>query len=228
MFKFFKKRKIIIAIDGHSSCGKSTLARDVAKSLKYIYVDSGAMYRAVTLYFIEQKIDITDLPTVETSLDKIKITFKSKRGKNLCYLNGQLVEDQIRTHEVSDLVSEVATISAVRKFLVSMQKNYGKDKGLVMDGRDIGTVVFPDAELKVFVTAELEIRSHRRYLELKNKGQEIEFEQVKKNLVKRDRIDSTRADSPLMQAADAIVLDNSHLSTKEQLKAVVKLYKMYN
>lgn len=228
MLSFFKKRrKIIIAIDGHSSCGKSTLARDVAKSLKYIYVDSGAMYRAVTLYFIWNEIDISDSDQIRESLKKINISFKTKRGKNLCFLNGELVEDDIRSAEVSDLVSEVATISAVRAHLVAMQKEYGKAKGLVMDGRDIGTVVFPEAELKLFVTADLDIRSHRRYLELKNKGKEISFDAVTANLVKRDHIDSTREDSPLKKADDAIVLDNSQLSTKEQLKAVLKLYKIH-
>ena len=227
MLSFFKKRKIIIAIDGHSSCGKSTLAKDVAKALNYIYVDSGAMYRAVTLYCIWNEVDIDNPEEILEALTKINITFQSKRGKNLCYLNEELVEDDIRSAEVSDLVSEVATISSVRAHLVAMQKEYGKSRGLVMDGRDIGTVVFPDAELKLFVTADLDIRSHRRYLELKNKGKEISFEAVTANLIKRDRIDSTRDDSPLMQAKDAIVLDNSNLSTKEQLKAVMKLYKIH-
>ena len=225
MLSFFKKRKIIIAIDGHSSCGKSTLAKDVAKSLKYIYVDSGAMYRAVTLYFIRNEIDYTDDAQVESALTKVNITFKNKRDKNLCYINGKKVEDEIRTTEVSDQVSEVAAISRVRSFLVAMQQEYGKNKGLVMDGRDISTVVFPDAELKLFVTADLGIRTQRRFLELKNKGYNVTSEEVRKNLAKRDHIDSTRDDSPLIQAADAIVLDNSNLTTKEQLKAVLKLYK---
>jgi len=227
MFNFFKKRKIIIAIDGYSSCGKSTLARDLANKLKYIYVDSGAMYRAVTLYFIWNKIDIHNTSEVADALTKIEITFKRRRRKNLCYLNGELVENDIRSAEVSDLVSEVAAISAVRKKLVALQQTYGEHKGLVMDGRDIGTVVFPLAKLKVFVTADVEVRAHRRYSELKNRGKEMPFEDVKANLEKRDHIDSTREDSPLMQAPDAIVLDNSSLSPKEQLEAVYKLTKMY-
>lgn len=227
MFNIFKKRKIIVAIDGYSSCGKSTLARDLANKLKYIYVDSGAMYRAVTLYFIWNSIDINDNDAVELALKKIDITFKRRRRKNNCYLNGELVENEIRSAEVSDLVSEVASISSVRRQLVALQKKYGENKGLVMDGRDIGTVVFPLAELKVFVTADVDVRAHRRYSELKNRGKEISFDAVKANLKKRDHIDSTRDDSPLTQAEDAIVLDNSSLSPKEQLQAVYKLTKMY-
>ncbi len=227
MLNLFKKRKITIAIDGHSSCGKSTLARDLAKKLRYIYVDSGAMYRAVTLYFIWNEIDLTNEIEIGSALNNIKIQFKTKRRKNLCYLNGELVEDDIRSQEVSDMVSEVAAISQVRRVLVEQQKAFGEKKGIVMDGRDIGTVVFPNAELKIFVTANIEVRSHRRYLELKTRGKEVPFDRVKANLIKRDTIDSTRDDSPLRQADDAIVLDNSELSTKQQLQAVLKLTKMY-
>ncbi len=227
MLSFFKKRKITIAIDGHSSCGKSTLARDLARKLKYVYIDSGAMYRAVTLYFIWHKIDIHNPDEIKKALESISIDFRYKRRKNLCYLNGELVEDDIRNAEVSDLVSDVAAISQVRKKLVALQQQYGSAKGIVMDGRDIGTVVFPNAELKIFVTADLEIRTHRRFQELKIRGMEMSFDEVKQNLIKRDHIDSTREDSPLCQAEDAIVLDNSHLSTKEQLNAVLKLTKLH-
>lgn len=227
MFNFFKKNKIVVAIDGYSSCGKSTLAKDLAHKLKYVYIDSGAMYRAVTLYFIWNKIDITDASQIEDALKKIDISFKRRRGHNSCYLNGELVENDIRSAEVSDQVSEVAALSIVRRKLVTLQQAYGVSKGLVMDGRDIGTVVFPLAELKVFVTADVDVRAHRRYSELKNRGNEIPFEDVKANLEKRDHIDSTRSDSPLRQAEDAVVLDNSNLSPSEQLEAVYKLTKMY-
>lgn len=221
--KIFLLKKIIIAIDGYSSCGKSTLAKALAKALGYGYVDSGAMYRAVTLFFIRQEIDITDPFAVPKALKEIKIHFKQTEKGNCTFLNGENVEEAIRQMAVSEKVSDVAAISEVRRDMVRQQQMMGKDKGIVMDGRDIGTVVFPNAALKIFLTAEVEERARRRYAELLAKGQEIAFESVKKNLLERDRIDSTREDSPLRQAEDAIVIDNTYLSEQEQLEKALSL-----
>lgn len=216
-------KKIIIAIDGFSSCGKSTLAKALAKELNYGFVDSGAMYRAVTLYLIQHKIVLQDLPAVGKALEAIRIRFVASSSGNRTYLNGQDVEDQIRTMEVSEWVSPVAAIPIVRRAMVKQQQEMGNEKGIVMDGRDIGTVVFPKAELKLFVTADPEVRAQRRFLELKNKGHEIELAEVKKNLQERDHIDSTRADSPLRQAEDALVLDNTNFTPAQQLKVALDL-----
>ena len=216
-----KQNKIIIAIDGHSSCGKSTLAKELAKALNYAYVDSGAMYRAVSLYFDQHNIDLSNKEQVANALTKITISFSNVNGKNTTFLNGANVENQIRSLAISNMVSEVAEISAVRKKMVDEQQNLGKDKGIVMDGRDIGSVVFPQAKLKLFVTADVKIRGIRRYEELLNKGFTVSLEEILDNLTKRDFIDSNREDSPLMQAEDAILLDNSHLSKEEQLKKVL-------
>ncbi len=216
-------KRIIIAIDGHSSCGKSTLAKALAKTLHYAYVDTGAMYRAVTLYFMDNNVDLTDMTQVREALNHIEIHFERTATGNHVFLNGKDVEQEIRSMRVSEMVSPVAAISLVRKALVAQQQQMGKRKGIVMDGRDIGTVVFPDAELKIFLTAETDIRSQRRYDELKNKGQETPFESVKKNLTERDRIDSNRADSPLRQANDAVLLDNSYLTPDEQLQKVLEM-----
>lgn len=215
--------KITIAIDGFSSCGKSTLARDLAKALGYAYVDSGAMYRAVTLYFLENEIDYADPTAVRRALPLIQIQFRHQNNGNHTFLNGEDVEEKIRTMEVSQHVSPVAAISQVRKAMVAQQQALGREKGIVMDGRDIGTVVFPEAELKIFLKASPAVRAQRRYEELLKKGWDISKEEVKKNLAERDHIDSTRADSPLKQAEDAIVVDNSLLTPQEQLEYVMRL-----
>ena len=214
-------KKIIIAIDGHSSCGKSTLAKALAKKLHYAYGDSGAMYRAVTLYFIDNKLDYNDPKQVEEALKHISIHFERIKGQNHTFLNDVDVELSIREMRVNDHVSEVAAISAVRSAMVEQQKRMGRRKGIVMDGRDIGTVVFPDAELKIFLTADTEVRASRRHLELAQKGIDADWESIKKNLEKRDRIDSSREDSPLMKASDSVILDNTHLSETEQLEKVL-------
>ncbi len=217
--------RITIAIDGHSSCGKSTLAKALAKTLGYVYVDSGAMYRAVTLYFIQNEVDIKDAEAVKLALLDIDITFKNIAGKNTTFLNNTNVEDRIRSMEVSEFVSPVATISIVRTKVVKEQRDLGKEKGIVMDGRDIGTVVFKDAELKIFLTASPDIRTQRRYDELIAKGQKVTMKEVKDNLLRRDHIDSTRADSPLKKAADAIEIDNSNLTEANQLEKALALVK---
>ncbi|WP_319500733.1 (d)CMP kinase [uncultured Draconibacterium sp.] len=223
-------KKIIIAIDGHSSCGKSTMAKSLAQRLGYVYIDTGAMYRVVTLVamrngWIENKIP--DTQKVIDGLKDIKITFQwdEKTGKNTTFLNGENVEDEIRQMEVSENVSPISTIAEVRQEMVSQQRENGKNKGIVMDGRDIGTVVFPDAELKIFMTASPEIRAQRRYLELTEKGDNVNFEEILANVEGRDKIDSTRAASPLKQADDALILDNSELTREQQLDWAVKKVK---
>lgn len=211
--------KIVIAVDGFSSCGKSTLAKQLAKTLNYIFVDSGAMYRAITLYFLENNIRFNDTVAIEWALKNIQLKFEyvAETGKSDMLLNGVNVEQQIREMRISENVSPVATIEAVRTFAVAAQQQMGKEKGLVMDGRDIGTTVFPDAELKIFVTANTDVRVERRWLELQAKGEQVSKDEVKKNLLERDHIDTTRAISPLQKAADAIVLDNSNLTREQQL-----------
>lgn len=217
------RKNIVIAIDGHSSCGKSTLAKSLARELRYKYIDSGAMYRAVTLFALRNALikngKIVDESKLISRLKDIRITFEwdNRTEKNTTYLNNENIEDEIRRTEVSNNVSPVSTIAGVRKELVKQQHENGKNKGIVMDGRDIGTVVFPDAELKIFMTASPEIRAERRYLELKEKGQEVSFDEILKNVEERDSIDSGRAVSPLKKADDAIVLDNSNLTRGQQL-----------
>lgn len=211
------EKKIIVAIDGHSSCGKSTLARDLARVLGYAYIDSGAMYRAVTLFFLDKGIDWTDPEAVAKALQDIHIEFRATQAGNQTLLNGVLVEEDIRSMRVSDYVSPVSAISAVRRAMVAQQQLMSRQRGVVMDGRDIGTVVFPDAELKIFLTASTEVRVRRRYDELLAKGINISPEEVRANLFDRDRIDSTREDSPLKQAEDARILDNTQLGREEQL-----------
>lgn len=211
-------KKINIAIDGYSSCGKSTLAKDIAKKLNYRYIDSGAMYRAATLYYLDLGIDIQDHDTVTSHLDKIDIHFEYKNGSPITFLNGKNVERAIRKMRVAKAVSHLAIISSVRHKLVQQQQQLGQAKGVVMDGRDISTVVFPEAELKIFVTAEIDIRAERRYQELLARGMEAKLEDIRSNLRDRDYIDSTREDSPLTQAEDAILLDNSNLDRVSQLK----------
>lgn len=207
----------VIAVDGFSSCGKSTLAKDLAKSLQFLYIDSGAMYRAVTYYCIQDDIDVHDPIAVENILDKIQIRFENKQGQFSTYLNDVNVESEIRDKRVSDLVSEVAIISAVRLFCRIQQRDFAKNNSIVMDGRDIGTVVFPNADVKFFLDAKLEIRTQRRFAELQTAGVSMTKEEVEKNLSHRDFIDSNREDSPLRKAKDAIFIDNSFLNQDEQL-----------
>jgi cytidylate kinase len=219
---------IIIAIDGYSSCGKSTVAREVARQLGYTYIDSGAMYRAVTLYCLRNNLapdGKVDEEELRRHIDKIHIRFifNEKLQKDETFLNGENIEDEIRRPEVADLVSPVSVIGFVREALVRLQRDMGRYKGIVMDGRDIGTVVFPDAELKIFMTATPEIRAKRRYDELMAKGVEVNLEDIVRNIRDRDRIDSTREISPLRQAKDTIVLDNSNMTREEQLAFVLKL-----
>lgn len=215
-------KKIIIAIDGHSSCGKSTFAKAIAARLGYIFIDTGAMYRAVTLYAQENgaiQNGIVDEERVEAMLSDIAIDFRfnAQRGASDIYVNGDLVEGKIRTIEVSNSVSAVSSIGAVRKMLVAMQQQMGRKGGVVMDGRDIGTVVFPDAELKIYMTADAMVRAERRFKELAAKGDNVTLEEVYENVVSRDKADMSRAISPLRKADDAIVLDNSHMSVEEQM-----------
>ena len=217
-------KKIIIAIDGFSSCGKSTLARALAKKLHYAYVDTGAMYRAVTLYFLDNDVDINDREAVKNALTHIELHFERTPTGNHIFLNGKDIESEIRTMRVAEMVSPVATISHVRRVMVKQQQHIGRRKGIVMDGRDVGTVVFPEAELKIFLTADTHIRTQRRFDEMLAKGElGVSFEEVKNNLTERDLIDSNRADSPLRQAEDAILLDNSFLTPEQQLQKVLEL-----
>ena len=215
--------RINIAIDGHSSCGKSTLAKKLAKELKYVYVDSGAMYRAVTLYCIQngiiKDVDVFNEDAVIDSLNSINISFNYNKvaGDSDTYLNGVRVEDQIRELVISRNVSAVSKIRKVRERLVHFQQKLGKNKGVVMDGRDIGTVVFPDAKLKIFMTADVDIRAQRRYAELTGKGHSITLKEIKENLVSRDFQDSTRIENPLRKAEDAVELDSSYLTREQQL-----------
>ena len=214
-------KKITIAIDGFSSCGKSTMAKDLAREIGYIYIDSGAMYRAVTLYCLENGFftnDGIDTAQLEAAMPNIRISFQlnPETQRPMTFLNGVNVEDRIRTMEVSTRVSPVAALPFVREALVKLQQEMGKEKGIVMDGRDIGTAVFPDAELKIFVTASAEIRAQRRYDELKAKGQEASFEEILANVKERDYIDQNREVSPLRKADDALLLDNSHMTREEQ------------
>ncbi|MGX5817627.1 (d)CMP kinase [Chitinophaga lutea] len=215
-------KKIIITIDGYSSCGKSTLARQLAGELDYLYIDSGAMYRAITLYFIQHRVDWTDHIQVKNALRDIQLEFVPNQitGRSDMYLNEENVELMIREMLVAEKVSEVAAIREVREFAVAQQQQMGKQKGIVMDGRDIGTVVFPHAELKIFMTADPAIRVERRFKELYEKNPNITIQEVKENLELRDYIDANREVSPLRKADDAIILDNSQLTMDEQLELV--------
>jgi cytidylate kinase len=217
-------KKIIIAIDGFSSCGKSTLAKAMAKALEYVFVDTGAMYRAIALYFLRNNIPFNDTASIEAALHAIELRFKynSVSQKSDMYLNGENVEQEIREMQVSQKVSEVASIAAVRDFAVAQQQAMGIDKGIVMDGRDIGTVVFPNAELKLFVTADPAIRLERRYQELLQTNPAILKEEVAANLQQRDLMDSTRTHSPLKQAEDALVLDNTNLDRAQQFELAMQ------
>jgi CMP/dCMP kinase len=218
--------KITVAIDGYSSCGKSTLAKQLAAALSYRYVDTGAMYRAVTLYIIRNQLDLFHPEQIQDALEHINIEFRynDHTQQQDTYLNDENVENEIRINaRVASAVSNVSAISEIRRFLVKQQQAMGRQKGIVMDGRDIGTVVFPDAELKLFVTADPKVRAQRRLDELKEKGQETTFDEVLANLEKRDHIDSHRSDSPLKQAEDAIILDNSTMTRDEQFEWVMRL-----
>ena len=222
-------KKITVAIDGFSSCGKSTIAKFLAKEAGYIHIDTGAMYRAVTLYCIQNGLLDDDVPNEEKlkeQIDNIKIEFivNSETGLPEIYLNGKNVEREIRLPDVSDKVSPVSAIGFVRRVMVKKQQEMGKSKGVVLDGRDIGTVVFPDAELKLFMTASPEIRAQRRYEELKQKGENVSFEEILENVKKRDYIDQNRKESPLKKADDAIVLDNTDMSIEEQNKRLMELF----
>jgi len=218
-----EQQKIIVALDGHSSCGKSTYAKLIAAELGYSYIDTGAMYRAVTLTAMEAGLfnhsDAPPVEEIEALLKHIELDLRHnpEKQRTEIWLNGRMVEDVIRSMEVSNHVSYIAAIPAVRRKMVEYQRLLGEKKGVVMDGRDIGTVVFPHAELKIFLTASLEVRAERRYKELIEKGMQAEFEEVKANLAKRDHIDSNRADSPLKQADDALLLDNSAMTLDQQM-----------
>lgn len=223
------KKKIIIAIDGHSSCGKSTFAKAIAARLGYIFIDTGAMYRAVTLYALEHgaiEMGILDEQKIVAMLPNIDINFRfnPQRGASDIYVNGDLVEGKIRTIEVSNYVSQVSSIGAVREKLVALQQQMGLKRGVVMDGRDIGTVVFPDAELKIYMTADAQVRAERRYKELTAKGDKVTLEEIYENVVSRDKADMSRAISPLRKADDAIVLDNSYMSVDEQMEWFLERY----
>ena len=222
-------KKIIIAIDGFSSCGKSTFAKAIAARLGYIFIDTGAMYRAVTLYALEHGA-IVDGKVAEDRvvalLPDVNISFRfnAERGASDAYVNGERVEDKVRSIEVSNMVSHVSSIAQVREKLVAMQQQMGRARGVVMDGRDIGTVVFPDAELKIFMTADAQVRAERRYAELKAKGDDVTMEEILENVISRDKADMTREISPLRQAEDAVVLDNSHMSVEEQMAWFMERY----
>ncbi len=216
-------KKLTIAIDGHSSCGKSTVAKQLAKKLHYTYIDSGAMYRLVTLFAMRNKLienDVVNTAELANRLDDIKIDFRYNEAKQQAdaYLNGELVEDEIRSLAVSNNVSAIATIKFVREKMVDLQRELSKSGGVVMDGRDIGTVVFPNADLKIFMTADAEVRAERRFKELQAKGDSVTFEEILENVKKRDFIDENRDESPLRKADDAIVLDNSNFTPAQQLE----------
>lgn len=219
------KGKITVTIDGWSSCGKSTLAKQLAKQLGYVYIDSGAMYRAITLYFLRNHIDWTDKNEVNTALKNISIEFQYNEvsQQSEIFLNGENVEYVIRDLVIAEKVSDVAAIEAVRTFAVAQQQKLGQQKGIVMDGRDIGTTVFPDAELKIFMTADTAVRVERRFKELYNKNPNVTIEEVKSNLEMRDYIDSNREISPLRKAADAVEIDNTNMTIEEQLKIATEL-----
>ena len=224
-------KKITIAIDGHSSCGKSTMAKDLAREVGYVYVDTGAMYRCVTLFALRNGLFAADGSINEDELHRqmpnihISFQFNATTGRPDTYLNGELVEDKIRSMEVSSHVSPIATIGFVREAMVAQQQQMGQGGGVVMDGRDIGTVVFPHAELKIFVTASAEVRAQRRFDELKAKGMEADYEDILKNVQERDYIDSHREVSPLKQAPDAILLDNSHMTIAEQKEWLMQRFR---
>ena len=217
--------KIVIAIDGFSGCGKSSTAKAVAHLLKYLYIDTGAMYRAVTLYFLEHYVNLTNPRQVQQSLQEIEIQFERENGSEDCaiFLNGINVSHKIRDMAVSEMVSEVSALRPVREKMIALQRKIGRKKGVVMDGRDIGTVVFPGAELKVFMTADLEVRAARRQQELLDDGQMVDLDDIIENLKKRDHLDTTREISPLKQAEEAHLIDTTHLDFSEQVEEILNL-----
>lgn len=217
-------RKITIAIDGYSACGKSTTAKEVAAILGYHYIDSGAMYRAVTLFFLDNHISLTNPKEIQKALTQIQLSFHlNSHSSSDIFMNGISVEKKIRKMRISENVSQVSTIKEVRHAMVSQQRKWGKDKGIVMDGRDIGSIVFPDAELKLFLTADIQVRAYRRQQELLEKDQLVDLDTILSNLTDRDRIDSTRKESPLVKAKDAIGLDTTHITIDEQVDEVVRM-----
>ncbi|GAA4442254.1 (d)CMP kinase [Pontibacter saemangeumensis] len=217
-------KKIVIALDGYSSCGKSTTAKLVAAALGYAYIDTGAMYRAVTLYFLQHHVSLTNQKEIKEALEHIEIDFhyNPKTGRNEVFLNGLNVEDEIRKMYISNQVSEVSVVPEVRRAMVAQQQKMGRKRGVVMDGRDIGTAVFPDAEVKIFMTADVETRAKRRQDELLEKKQLVNLDEIRENLQKRDHIDSTRKESPLRRAEDAHLLDTSHMTIDEQVEFVME------
>jgi cytidylate kinase len=220
--------KINIAIDGHSSCGKSTIAKGLAKKIGYTYIDSGAMYRAVALYCIQNELikdGVIDEPALKAKIESLRIEFRpNTNGGADTYMNGQNVENEIRSLEAASAASKVSTLKFVRQTMVYLQQQMGKNKGVVMDGRDIGTVVFPDAELKIFVTARPEVRAERRYKELVKKGLDVDYNDVLANVIERDERDTNRTESPLRQADDSVVLDNSDITPEQQFEWAVAAY----
>ena len=218
-----RSKNPVIALDGHSSSGKSTLAKDLAKLLHITHIDTGAMYRAVALFTLEKGIDVTDVPKVTEALSEIRIQLIKEEEKQKTILNEKDVSKDIRSMAVSDIVSEVSVISAVRRFLVDQQRSIAAEHAVVMDGRDIGTVVLPNADVKLFVTASDKVRSHRRHLELQDRGVAISLEDVRANLLKRDKIDSERTDSPLKQAEDAVLLDTTTLDRQGMLTTAIRI-----
>ncbi|MBE8720492.1 (d)CMP kinase [Sphingobacterium pedocola] len=218
------RRNFIIAIDGYSSCGKSTVAKALAKKLHFVFVDSGAMYRAVTLYFLRNEVDLDNTAAVVQALADIHIDFIPNTAQTQILLNGEDISEEIRQMAVSEQVSEVSAIKEVRHAMVAQQQKLGSRRNIVMDGRDIGTTVFPDADLKIFMTASPSVRAERRYAELTAKGENVTMEEIQENLSHRDHIDSTREESPLRQAADALILDNSDLTQDQQLEIVLNEY----
>lgn len=217
-------KKIVIALDGYSSCGKSTTAKLVAAALGYAYIDTGAMYRAVTLYFLQHHVSLTNQKEIREALEHIEIDFhyNPKTGRNEVFLNGLNVEDEIRKMYISNQVSEVSVVPEVRRAMVAQQQKMGRKRGVVMDGRDIGTAVFPDAEVKIFMTADIDTRAKRRQDELLEKKQLVNLDEIRENLQKRDHIDSTRKESPLRRAEDAHLLDTSHMTIDEQVEFVME------
>jgi len=217
-------RKIIIAIDGYSACGKSTTAKEVAAILGYHYIDSGAMYRAVTLFFLDNHISLTNPKEIVKAMDQIHLSFHlNSHSASDIFLNGANVEKKIRKMRISENVSQVSTIKEVRQAMVTQQRRLGKDKGIVMDGRDIGSVVFPDAELKLFLTADIQVRAYRRQQELLERDQLVDLDTIFSNITDRDRIDSTRKESPLVKAKDAVGMDTTHITIDEQVDEVVRM-----
>jgi CMP/dCMP kinase len=217
-------KKIIIAIDGYSACGKSTTAREVARLLNYRYIDSGAMYRAVTKYFLDHHISITNPKEVQKALDSIRITFiVNSKGISETFLNGINVESAIRKMKISENVSQVSALKEIRTAMVEQQRKLGKEKGIVMDGRDIGSVVFPDAELKIFLTADMLVRAFRRQKELLERNDLVDIDEIVENLTKRDQIDSSRKESPLVRAENAALIDTTHITIDEQVDEVIRM-----